>query len=309
MFDVTFFAMGSKMPPRTQSPWLPYLLLTLTVLFWSGNFVLGRGIRDLVPPVTLNFYRWLGALVILLPFGLPRIRRQWPLVRRHWKMLALMSIPSISIFNTFIYTALQASTTTNTVLLNALVPIFIGVLAWAIFGVRLGAVQALGVFVSLAGLVFIITQGDLRALGDLDFSGGDFWTLSAGVSWALYSVLLRLRPVQMEPLTFLTAIVILGLVFLLPFYAWERTVKGGFEWSPATLAAIGYVCLFPSVLAYIFWNRGVELVGPNRAGLFFHLMPVFSILLAVALLGERLHGYHFVGMGMIFTGIVLNSRK
>jgi drug/metabolite transporter (DMT)-like permease len=306
--------MTPKMPPMLSpssqpSPWRPYLLLTFTVLFWSGNFVLGRGIRDLVPPVTLNFYRWLGALLILLPFGLPRIRRQWPLVCRHWKMLALMSIPSISIFNTFIYTALQASTTTNTVLLNALIPIFIGVLAWAIFGVRLGAVQTLGVFISLAGLVFIITQGDVRALRDFDFSSGDLWTLAAGVCWALYSVLLRLRPVQMEPLTFLTAIVALGLVFLLPFYLWERMVKGGFELSSPTLAAIGYICLFPSVLSYIFWNRGVELVGPNRAGLFFHLMPVFSILLAVALLGERLHGYHLAGMGMIFTGIVLNSKK
>lgn len=299
----------SPQPPSEPRPWLPYLLLTLTVLFWSGNFVLGRGVRHLVPPVSLNFYRWFGALIILLPFGLPRVRRQWPLVCRHWKMLVLMSIPSISIFNTFIYMALHSSTTTTTVLINALVPIFIGLLAWAIFGVRMGSVQTLGVLLSFTGLVFIVTQGNVGALGQFHFSGGDLWTLSAGVAWALYSVLLRLRPVQMEPLTFLTAIVALGLVFLLPFYVWELTVNGFFELSGPSLAAIGYVCLFPSVLSYIFWNRGVELVGANRAGLFFHLMPVFSILLAVVLLGERLHGYHLWGMGMIFTGIVLNSRK
>jgi drug/metabolite transporter (DMT)-like permease len=293
---------------RPSATWRPYVLLTLTALFWSGNFVLGRGIREVIPPISLNFWRWTGALLILLPLGLPHVRRQWDLVRRHWKLLALLSIPSISIFNTFIYTALQSTTTTNTALVNAMTPIFIALMAWIIFGVRIGLQQAGGVMISLIGLLFIITHGNWQVLTRLSFSGGDVWTLSAALAWAAYSVLLRLRPVQMHPLTFLTVMVAWGLIFLLPFYLWEVSVRGGFEIGTASLSAIVYVSLFPSVLAYIFWNLGVEKVGAGRAGLFMHLMPVFSILLAGLLLDERVRMYHFTGMGLIFCGIVLNSR-
>jgi drug/metabolite transporter (DMT)-like permease len=287
--------------------WLPYLLLTLTVLFWSGNFVLGRGVRALIPPVSLNFWRWVGALVILLPFGWPRVRRQHRLLRQHWRWLAMMSIPSITIFNAFIYTALQTATTTNTVLVNAMVPIFIALTAWLVFGDRMSARQVVGVLISLTGLLFIITRGDLGVLRSMEFSSGDLWTLGAGISWAIYSVMLRKRPAQMDPLAFLTLLMAFGLLFMLPFYLWELAVKGGFGLSPASLASIAYVCLFPSVLAYIFWNRGVLMVGATRAGIFFHLMPVFSILLASTFLGERLHMFHLSGMAMIFTGIALTT--
>ena len=295
------------MAQNRQAAWLPYLLLTLTVLFWSGNFVLGRGIRELIPPVSLNFWRWTGALAVLLPFTLTRTIRQWPLVRRHWLTLALMSIPSITIFNTFIYTALQSTTTTNTVLVNAMVPVFIGVAAWLIFGVRMARRQILGVLISVVGLVFLLTQGDWAVIRNLAFSRGDLWTLGAGVSWALYSVMLRRRPMQIDPLVFLTGLIAFGLIFLLPFYLWELSVRGGFVLTGPSLASIGYVCVFPSVLSYIFWNRGVELVGANRAGIFFHLMPVFSIIMAAAFLGERLHHYHLLGMALIFSGIALTT--
>ncbi len=295
------------MAQNRQAAWLPYLLLTLTVLFWSGNFVLGRGIRELIPPVSLNFWRWVGALVVLLPFAMPRLIRQWPLVRRHWLTLALMSIPSITIFNAFIYTALQVTTTTNTVLVNAMVPVFIGLAAWLIFGVRMAGRQIIGVLISVVGLVFLLTKGNWAVIRDLAFSSGDLWTLGAGISWALYSVMLRRRPMQLDPLVFLTGLIVFGLCFLLPFYLWELSVRGGFALSGPSLASIAYVCVFPSVLSYIFWNRGVELVGANRAGIFFHLMPVFSILMAAGLLGERLQLYHFFGMALIFSGIALTS--
>jgi drug/metabolite transporter (DMT)-like permease len=303
------FIPGVKFAGMTpNAAFRPYLLLTLTALFWSGNFVLGRGIREMIPPVSLGFWRWACALLILLPFGLPRVRRQWGLVRRHWKLLALLSIPSITVFNTFVYTALQTTTTTNATLVNAMTPIFIVVVSLLVFGVRLRLVQAAGVLISLVGLLFIITQGDWGVFARLSFSSGDGWTLAAALAWAIYSVLLRLKPVQMDPLTFLTVVVAWGVVFLLPFYLYELSSRGGFEISPASVSAILYVSLFPSVLAYIFWNYGVDRVGPGRAGLFMHLMPVFSILLAALLLGERVRWYHVIGMILIFCGIVLNSR-
>ncbi len=295
------------MAHEKKTPWLPYLLLTLTVLFWSGHLVLGRGIRDLIPPMSLNFWRWTGAFIILLPFGLPRVINQRKLLRQNWKLLALLSIPSITIFNAFIYTALQSTSAINTVLVNAMVPVFIGLTAWLVFGERMGGQQIAGVSVSLTGLVFIVTRGEFAMLKGLAFSHGDLWTLAAGLSWAIYSVMLRRRPARMDPIAFLTVMVAFGLCFSLPFYLWELGVKGGFSLSTASVASIAYVCIFPSVLSYIFWNGGVGMVGANRAGIFFHLMPVFSILLAVLFLGEQPRLFHLIGMILIFTGIALTT--
>ena len=290
-----------------RSTWLPYLGLTLTVLFWSGNFILGRGIRQLIPPVSLNFWRWTGALLILLPFGWIKILRQKDLYLRHWKLLALMSIPSIAIFNAFIYTALQTATAINTVLVNAMIPIFIALAAWLAFDDGLSLRQSLGVCTSFGGLLFIVTRGDPSLLGRLALSTGDLWTMGASLSWAVYSVMLRKRPRQMDPVAFLTLIVGFGLIFSLPFYFWELRNQGGFSLTPASLASLAYVALFPSVLSFIFWNYGVDKVGANRAGIFIHLMPVFSIILAVLFLDERMRGFHAVGMLLIFGGIVLTT--
>ncbi len=292
-----------------RTTWLPVLLLSLTVLFWSGNFVLGRGIRDIIPPVSLNFWRWVGALVILLPFGLPRIRRQQALMRRHWKLLALLSIPSIAIFNAFIYMALQSTTATNTVLVNSMIPVFIALIAWLAFGERLTLRQSVGVLVSFTGLLFIITRGQWTLLMTLSLSRGDLWTLGAAISWALYSVMLRYRPPGMDAIAFLTLLVAFGLIFCLPFYLFELMREGGFSLTPASLASIVYVCVFPSVLSFIFWNRGVDMVGANRAGIFIHLMPVFSILMAVIFLDERLRWFHLAGVVLIFSGIALTTLK
>jgi len=292
---------------KRSIPWRSYLLLTCTALFWSGNFVLARGIRELIPPVSLNFWRWTGALLIILPFTLPRLRRQQHLLRSHWRWLALMSVPSIVLFNTFIYAALQSASATNTVLVNATTPVFIVLLAWLTFRERLHPRQLGGVFLSLGGLIFIISRGEWALLSQLRFAPGDPWTLGAALSWAIYSILLRQRPAGIDPPTFLTAIIALGVVILLPLYLVELTIKGGFSIDAASLASIAYVCVFPSLLAYLFWNRGVERVGPSRAGIFMHLMPVFGILLAALFLDERLSTYHTIGMGLIFTGIGLTT--
>lgn len=291
-----------------RSAFLPYFLLVLTVLFWSGNFVLGRGIRELIPPVSLNFWRWMGAFAILLPFGLPRILRQRDLFRKHWKMVLLLSIPSITVFNAFIYTALQTTTTTNTALVNAMVPVIIALTAWPALGERLSLVQCAGVLISLLGLLFIVTRGDLAMLRSMTLSRGDLWTLGAAMAWAVYSVMLRKRPSEMDPIAFLTLLVGFGLMFALPWYLWELIHKGGFSLSPASMASLVYVALFPSVLSYIFWNNGVHQVGANRTGIFIHLMPVFSIIMAVLFLDERLRLFHVAGMLLIFTGIALTTR-
>lgn len=288
---------------------MPYLLLTLTVLFWSGNFILGRGIRELIPPVSLNFWRWVGALLILLPFGLPRIRNQKEILGRHWKMVALLSIPSITFFNAFIYNALQTASATNTVLVNAMIPIFIAVIAWPALGDRLRPRQITGVLTSLLGLIFIVSKGNLSVLGTLTLSQGDIWTLGASMSWAVYSVMLRKRPKEMDAIAFLMLLIIFGLFFSLPWYLWELAHKGGFPLSRTTFGSLVYVALFPSVLSFIFWNNGIEKVGANRTGIFIHLMPVFSIVMAILFLGEQLRLFHLLGISLIFCGIALTTIK
>ena len=287
--------------------WMAYFLLTLTVLFWAGNFILGRGIRQMIPPVSLNFWRWVGALTILLPFGLPRLWRQRQHLFKHWKLVALLSIPAIVCFNAFIYKALQTTTAINTTLVNAMIPIFIALIAWAVCGEKLGAYQLTGVLISLLGLLFIVTRGELMLLKELTLSAGDLWTLGASFAWAAYSVALRKRPEAMDPIAFLTLLILFGLLFSLPWYLWELATVGGFDLTPETIASLAYVALFPSVLSFIFWNSSVQQVGANRAGIFIHLMPVFSILLAIAFLDERLQAFHMVGIGLIFSGIVLTT--
>ncbi len=242
-----------------------------------------------------------------MPFGIHRLKGQTALFRKHWKMVALLSIPSIAIFNTFIYNALQSASAINTVLVNAMIPIFIALSAWMVFGERLSPRQTVGVLTSFLGLLFIVSRGDLTVLGRLTLSKGDLWTLGASLAWALYSVMLRKRPKEMDPIAFLTMLIIFGLAFSLPWYVWELLNKGGFSLSLENLGSLAYVALFPSVLSFIFWNNGIEKVGANRSGIFVHLMPVFSIVMAVLFLDERLQLFHLLGVTFIFCGIALTT--
>ena len=284
---------------------MAYLLLILTVLFWSGNFVLGRGVNEMIPPVALAFWRWTGALIILLPFSIKGMLRQRAEIRKHIGILTVLAILSVTNFNTFIYHALQATTVANTVLVNSTTPIFIVLVASLGFRDRFTIRQTVGVTISLIGLVWIVSHGRPAVLLNLRFSKGDLWTLAAALSWAVYTVLLRKRPKHLDPLPFLTALIGIGLFFLVPVYIWEIRSGATFQLTPPVLASFVYVALFPSVLSYIFWNRAVAIVGASKAGIFMHLMPVFSILLAYILLGETLAVYHVIGMLFIFCGIML----
>jgi drug/metabolite transporter (DMT)-like permease len=286
---------------------MPYLLLVLTVLFWSGNFVLGRGVHEAIPPVALAFWRWTGALLILLPFALKPIIQQRRIIWDNLGLLTGLSILSITNFNTFIYLALKSTTVVNTVLVNSMTPIFIFIISWLGFNDRITFRQGVGLGLSFTGLLWIMTQGRLGVLATLRFSAGDLWTLSAALSWALYSILLKKRPAKLHPIGFLATIILIGLIFLAPIYFWEMSTGARMAISPATLWSVLYVALFPSVLSFIFWNKSVGIVGANKAGIFIHLMPVFSIMLAFLFLGEHLKWYHITGIILIFSGIFLTT--
>jgi drug/metabolite transporter (DMT)-like permease len=283
----------------------PYLLLVLTTLFWSGNFVLGRAVHAVFAPFTLSFWRWAVALAILAPFVWSSLRQQAPLLRRHWPILLLLSVLGVVNFNTFVYIGLQATTATNAVIMLSVTPVLIVALSFLLLRQTVTRWQALGILVSLAGVLVIVGRGDLEALLARRVNPGDLWVLAAVFSWALYSVCLRWRPAGLRPLDFQAATMVIGVIILAPLYGWDLAHDRIFSLNVATAGSILYLALFPSILAYIFWNRAVAELGANRTGQFLHLMPVFGAVLSMIFLGERLYAFHGVGIALIALGIWL----
>jgi drug/metabolite transporter (DMT)-like permease len=293
--------------PKPLNAWhpSPYLLLVLTTLFWSGNFVLGRAVHAVFTPFTLSFWRWAVALVILLPFVWSPLYEQRQLLRRHWPILLVLGVLGVVNFNTFVYIGLQSTTATNAVIMLSVTPVLIVALSFLLLRQTVTGWQALGIGVSLAGVLVLVGRGDLQGLLTRQFNPGDLWILGAVFSWALYSVCLRWRPVELGPLSFQAATMVLGMLILTPLYGWDLVHDRSIAFSAATVASILYLAVFPSILAYIFWNRAVAELGANRAGQFLHLMPAFGATLAMIFLGERLYGFHAIGILLIALGIYL----
>lgn len=288
---------------------MPYLLLILTTLFWSGNFVISRGMHAALPPVALSFWRWALACLILCLFGLRHLHNQRHLAQSHGRFLLVQALLGVAGFNTFIYWAMQSTTAINAALINSATPILIVLISWLRFRERLAWTQALGVLLSLSGVLFIISGGNLTALLQLRAGLGDLLVVIAGCLWASYSVNLKNYPPGLHPLSYQTAIALIGLAVLLPLYLAELASGKTFAVTIATVATIAYVAIFASVLAFIFWNRAVTALGANIAGPFIHLMPVFSTILAVLFLDETLGRVQIVAILMIFGGILLATRK
>ena len=286
----------------------PYLLLTLSALFWAGNAVMARALHHLLPPATMAFWRWVLALLLLSPIVVRPMYEQRTLLRANWMRLALLGVLGVGCYNTFLYAALQTTTATNGVLISSITPLLIVLIGRVLFGVRMTRRQQYGLLLSLVGVVGIVSRGDVAVLEQLDFNQGDLLLIGCVFTWALYSVLLRWRPAGIDTLAFLGAAVIGGILLLmLPLYLVELASGRVAVWNAATGAGMVYFAVFPSILAYLFWNRGVQQVGANRAGLFLYLIPVFGIVLAILFLGERLHFFHLIGAVLIFTGIAIST--
>ncbi len=298
------------MPPRAVSFHVsPYLLLALTALFWSLNWVVGRAIVGHVTPFALTFIRWAVAVAVMLPFAWPGIRAHRATIRRHWREIAWLAFLGIGPYNAFTYVGLQYTTATNGVILNSAVPVMIIVLGWLVYRDTITRVQGLGLAVSLAGVLAILTRGDASVLARMSLNKGDLIILAGIVFWAAYTIFLRLKPAQLPGLALLACCGCVGVVLLAPLFAWEMAFLGGrVEVRPATLAAMAYLGIFPSFVAYVFWNRGVAEVGSNVAGMFMYLMPVFGSLLAWIFLDERIRPFHLAGIALIFAGIALSTR-
>jgi drug/metabolite transporter (DMT)-like permease len=297
-------------PPR-RGGWLldqPYLLLSLTSLFWAGNTIVGRGVVGHVPPMTLAFIRWGGAALILLPFAARHIARDWPIIRKHIGLMVLLALTGFSAYNTIAYYGLQYTTAINGLLLQSIGPLFVALWTFALYGDRLTWRQAGGICVSLCGVIIIICHGSLAVLLSINFNRGDVMFLIALVFYGFYTAMLRRRP-PIHPLSFLTVGMGWGAIFLIPAVIWELANGKTPIIDTESVLIFAFVCIFPSLLGYLFLNRGVELIGPNRAAPFMHLVPVFGSVMAIVLLGEHFELFHAVGYGLVFSGITIATRK
>ena len=284
-----------------------HVLLALPPLFWAANWIVGRALRD-SPPFTLAFARWAFAVAFMLPFCRVEVRAAWPAMRRHWLWLLPVTILGGGIGNVLSYVGLKQTTAINAAFLNSFVPIIIIVLTWALGRERLTLSQVLGVLVSLAGVMTILSRGSVDMLIALRLNRGDLVLLISLLLWSIYTILLRDRPLQLHPMALLFVIAVQALIVLAPFAAYEYASGNRIALTVANIAAVAFIGLFSSFLAYFLYNRGVELGGARLAGLYTHLMPVYLVALAWLFLDENLEWFHVGGIGLIVAGIWLASR-
>jgi len=281
-------------------------LLILANLFWAGNIVLGRGVTGTVPPIALAFWRWTGAFLVAVGFAWPHLRDDLPILRRHWRMMLLLSATGIATYNTMSYIGLTSTTALNVLLLQSAGPLIIVIWAFGLFGELPTPRQAGGVLLSLIGVAVIAAHGSLADMLHLEVNSRDVWIVAAMLIYGIYAAVFRRRP-AVHPMSFLVATMGIGSVMILPFYLWELAEGARIVSTPSAWLALAYIAVFPSFIAYLFFNRGIELIGATLAGQSWHLMAVFGSILAVLFLGERFYLYHGVGIAMIAGGIALAS--
>ncbi len=286
----------------------PYLLLTLTSLFWGGNIVLARFIAGQVPPVAISYIRWIIAFFILIPFAWSHVKRDWSTFRASLIVMIALSITGTAAPNMMAFIGLQYTQAINALLIQSSGPLLIAFWALALFGDRLTRGQIAGILISLTGVIVIICRGDPSLLLSVNFNIGDLWIVGSLLVFGFYSAFARKRP-AIHPLSFLIFNIALGTIALTPIFAWEVSTGYTMSLNWITIGTLAYVSIFPSLLGYLFFNRGVELIGPNRAAPFLHLTPFFGSLLAILLLGERMELFHITGYAMILVGITVATVR
>ncbi|MDO4433679.1 MAG: DMT family transporter [Alysiella sp.] len=286
---------------------LPFLVLP--PLFWAGNFVVGKVIRDDIPPFSLSFGRWVLAFLFILPFAWRWVQRDWTSYRTHFGKIVATSIVGVASFNTLIYKGLHDTTTTNALLLNSCIPVLIMLMGAVFYQQKLKYNQIMGLIVSMLGVTSIILAGDIQRLLTLSFNSGDLWVFLAMICWAFYTLWMKQIPPEINKIGLMAVQIVLALITLLPLFLWEILFHNQtIHLHQQSILGLAYIGVFPSVVAYLLYAFAVTKVGAIRAGLSIHLMPVFGVLLSVSILDEIFQAYHAAGIGLIALGLILSNR-
>ena len=286
-----------------------YIFLVLATLFWSGNFIVGKSASFFeIPPFTLNFYRWTFAWLILAPFTLKEIFQKKNYILENIKLILILGITSITMFNSIVYYSLNFTQVISGVLMISTIPVMIIFFCWILKIEKTNFYQILGVIFSLFGVAVIITKADLGKLLNLNFNKGDLWMVVAMFSWAMYSALLRKKKFELSQISLLQTIISAGLILLLPAYLIEMALGYRLNIHLPFILTLSYVVLFPGLASFFFWIKGISLIGSNRAGIFLHLMPIFSTIMAILIFKEKFMTFHLIGALLIITGIILSSK-
>jgi drug/metabolite transporter (DMT)-like permease len=289
---------------------LAYLLLIFTTIFWSGNFIVGKAASLYqIPPFSLNFYRWFFAGLILFPFTFKELINKKNYIFKNIGFFIILGISSITIFNSIVYYSLYYTQVISGVLMISTIPVWIIFIASILNIEKTNAFQIIGVGLSLIGVIFIITKADLNLIKNLDFNKGDLSMIVAMFAWAVYSALLKKKKYEISQLALLQVVIILGLIFLIPIYFIEMNLGHLIVLELPFYLTLSYVVIFPGLLAFFFWIKGISIIGANRAGVFLHLMPIFGAIMAMIIFDEKFMYYHLLGAIFILAGITLSNKK
>ena len=289
---------------------LAYVILVLTTIFWSGNFIVGKAASTYeIPPFSLNFYRWFFAGLILLPFTFRELIKKKRYILENIGFFTVLGITSITIFNSIVYYSLYYTQVISGILMISTIPVWIIFIASILNIERTNFFQIIGVIFSLTGVIFIITKADLEIIKNLNFNKGDLSMVVAMFSWALYSALLKSKKYEISQFALLEVVIITGLVFLAPVYLIEMHHGNEIILGIPFLLTLTYVVFFPGLASFIFWIKGISIIGANRAGVFLHLMPIFGAIMAMIIFKEKFMYYHIFGAIFIIAGISLSNKK
>ena len=290
--------------------YLAYSLLVFAAFCWSGNFIVGKyAYLFEVPPLTLNFLRWVSVWFILIPFTYKEIYKNLNYIKKNWIVISFMGIITISTFNSVVYLALTYTQVINAVLVLAAIPAVTIIISSLMKVDKTNIFQLVGLFLSIIGIGAIISNADLNKIFSLNFNKGDLWMLVCVLSWSLYSTLLKKHNFKFSQFTLIQLMVTVGIIFLIPQFFYEKSIGLDLNLNKAFFVILFYVVIFPALAAYYCWQKGVEIVGPNRATMFIQLMPLLSALLAIIIFQEKLELYHFLGASFILSGIYLSNRR
>ena len=289
---------------------LAYLLLTLAALFWSGNFVIGKTASFYeIPPFSLNFYRWLFVWIILFPFTFKEIYQNKKYILQNFSLFLVLGITGITIFNSVVYYSLYYTQVISGILMISTIPVMIILISSILRIEKTNSFQIIGVILSLVGVFCIITKTDLDLIKNLDFNKGDLSMTIAMFSWATYSALLKKKKYKLSQISLLQVIISFGFIFLVPIFFIENKIGNPLNFSLPFFLILTYAVLFPAIASYLFWIKGISIIGANRAGVFLHLMPIFGAILAMIIFKEKFMFYHVLGAIFILSGIMLSNRK